>query len=258
VATLFLRAYGRLNDFLAPTRRQRTLVCTFDGRVSLKDLVEAAGVPHPEIDVVIADGEPVGFDHLVRDGERIAIYPAFSQLDLPDASRVGPLVQAEPRFVADAHLGRLAAYLRLLGFDTAYRNDYSDRELVEISSSEDRTLLTRDVGALKHRKVARGYYLRESQPARQLVEVLRRFDLALLASPFSRCLRCNTLLARVGKDRVEHLLPGRARERYDEFSRCPTCGRVYWKGSHYDRMQRLARAAIAAAAGGSGTASRVT
>lgn len=247
MAALFLRVYGRLNDFLPPGRRQRTLVCAFDGRQSLKDLVEAAGVPHPEIDVVLADGEPVGFDHFVRDGERIALYPAFAQLDLPQASRVGPPPQADPRFVADAHLGRLAAYLRLLGFDTAYRNDYSDHELVAISFREDRTLLTRDVGVLKHRSVVRGYYLRDAEPARQVVDVLRRFDLGLASSPFSRCLRCNTPLTRVGKDRVAHILPARARERYDEFSRCPTCGRVYWKGSHYDRMRRFADAAIAAA-----------
>jgi uncharacterized protein with PIN domain len=149
--------------------------------------------------------------------------------------------------VADVHLGRMAAYLRLAGFDTEYRNDFSDRELVDTSSSEDRTLLTRDVGVLKHAAVWRGYFVRETQPGRQLVEVLRRFDLPDHASPFTRCVRCNAVLERVAKQDVLAALPPRTREHYDEFSRCPRCERVYWAGSHYTRMRAFLEAAFAAA-----------
>jgi uncharacterized protein with PIN domain len=242
-----VRFYGSLNDFLPAARRQSPLLCAFDSMASVKDLVEALGVPHPEIDLLIVDGRAVDFSYRLRDGDRVAVYPLIRAFDLGDTARLRPPPQTEPRFVADVHLGRLTAYLRLAGFDTKYRNDYRDDEIVAISASEDRVLLTRDVGALKHAIVMRGYFLRETQPARQLVEVLRSFDLVTGAAPFSRCLRCNSRLHVVAKDRVEHLLPARTRERYREFSRCATCSRIYWQGSHYSRMKVFIDTAFAAA-----------
>jgi uncharacterized protein with PIN domain len=214
------------------------------GSGSVKDLVEALGVPHPEIDLIVVNDEPVPFTDGVRDGDRVAVFPRFHSIDLGDIPRLGPAVQATPRFVADVHLGRLAAYLRLAGFDTTYRNDFLDEEIVDISASDDRVLLTRDVGVLKHRIVKRGYFLRHTQPARQLVELLKHFDLVAAAAPFTRCLRCNSLLHVVTKDRVQHRLPARTREHYREFSRCPTCRRIYWRGSHYARMSLLIEAAL--------------
>jgi uncharacterized protein len=231
-----VRVYGSLNDFLPAARRQSALVCTFESSPSVKDLVEALGIPHPEIDLLIVDGGPVDFGYRLRDGDRVAVYPLIRAFDLGDIARLRPPPQTEPRFVADVHLGRLTAYLRLAGFDTTYRNDWSDDEIVAISASEDRVLLTRDVGVLKHRIVKRGYFLRETQPGRQLVEVLRAFELVTRATPFTRCLRCNSRLRVVPKDRVQDLLQPRTCEYYFEFSRCPTCARIYWQGSHYSRM----------------------
>jgi uncharacterized protein len=245
--SVLVRVYGELNDFLPVACRQATLVCAFKSNASLKDLVEALGVPHPEIDLIVVNGQPVNFAYGVRDGDRVAVFPPFRTLDLDDIPRLGPPPEAESRFVADVHLGRLTAYLRLAGFDTKYRNDYRDREIVAISAAEERTLLTRDVGVLKHCSVTRGYFLRQTQPARQLVEMLRYFDLASHAAPFTRCLRCNSPLSAVPKDRVEHLLPPRTREQYHEFARCPTCLRVYWRGSHYSRMSVFLEMAFAAA-----------
>jgi uncharacterized protein len=247
VRSVSVRFYGSLNDFLPPVHRQATLVCAFGSSPSVKDLVEALGVPHPEIDLLVVDGQPVDFSYRLRDGDRIAVYPLIRAFDLGEAGRLRPPPQTEPRFIADVHLGRLAAYLRLAGFDTKYRNDYPDDELVTISASEDRVLLTRDVGVLKHSIVTRGYFLRETQPARQLVEVLRDLDLVTAGAPFTRCLRCNSRLHVVAKDRVQHLLPARTRECYREFSRCPTCSRIYWQGSHYSRMRLFIDTAFAAA-----------
>ena len=247
-----VRFYGSLNDFLPPALRQATLVCGFDASPSVKDLVEGLGVPHPEIDLLIVGGRSVDFNHRVRDRERVAVYPPIRAFDLGDVAHLRPPPQIEPRFIADVHLGRLTAYLRLTGFDTQYRNDYSDDELVAISASEDRVLLTRDVGVLKHRAVVRGYFLRETQPARQLVEVLREFDLVAGAAPFTRCLRCNTVLHVVDKDCVQHLLPDRTCESYREFCRCPTCYRVYWQGTHYSDMRLFIETAFAAALRASG------
>jgi uncharacterized protein with PIN domain/sulfur carrier protein ThiS len=247
MASVSIRVYGALGDFLPRRRRQATIVCSFEGGRSVKDLIEQLGVPHPEIDLVVVNGEPVDFAYHLRDGDRVAVYPRFEALDIDQGARLAPSARAGERFVADVHLGRLAAYLRLVGFDTAYRTDCSDHEIAAISAGEDRTVLTRDAGLLKHRLIIRGCFVRSTQPARQLVEVLRRFDLARTAAPFTRCLRCNASLAAVPKELVEHLLPPRTREHYRDFARCPGCERVYWQGSHYTRMRRLVDAALAAA-----------
>jgi uncharacterized protein with PIN domain/sulfur carrier protein ThiS len=242
-----VRVYGELGDFLPRARRQATLLCSFEGGRSVKDLVEQLGVPHPEIDLLIVNGEPVGFAYPLRDRDRVAVYPRFEAIDVGPAPRLTPPAQAQPRFVADVHLGRLAAYLRLAGFDTTYRNDYSDHDIAAISADEDRTVLTRDVGLLKHRRIARGCFLRNTQPGRQLVEVVRRFDLVRSAAPFTRCLRCNASLMPVPKGLVHRELPPRVREHFREFARCPGCLRVYWSGSHYARMRPFIDAALDAA-----------
>jgi hypothetical protein len=238
------RFYADLNDFLPPPQRQATLVCELKARASVKDLIEAHGVPHPEVDLVVVNGRPVDLSYVVLPGDRVSVFPAFAALDLPADARLLPAAPREHRFVADAHLGRLAAYLRLLGFDTLYRNDYGAAELASVSANEDRTLLTRDLGLLKHALVQRGAFLRHTEPGRQLSEVVARFRLREHARPFTRCLRCNTPLRRVDKDRVSSMVPPRARERYEEYALCVTCGRVYWKGTHYERMRRLVDAVL--------------
>ncbi len=234
-----LRFYAELNDFLPAGRRYRSFRCQFLLSGSVKDLIEAAGVPHTEVDLILANGESVDFSYQVRDGDRISVYPVFESIDITPVLRVRPHPLRHTRFVLDAHLGRLAGYLRMLGFDTLYRSDYRDEELVRISSQQGRILLTRDRNLLKHGAIQHGYSVRETNPRGQAREVLERFDLARAATPFTRCLRCNELLAAVSKESVrERLLPA-TRERYEEFRRCPACDRVYWAGSHYQRMQRL-------------------
>jgi uncharacterized protein len=240
----FVRCYGPLNDFLPPAKRQTTRQWAFAEGASIKDLVESLGVPHTEIEYLLVDGRPVAFSYGVRAGDRVAVYPRFRTLDPGAAPGLGPPAQPEPRFVADVHLGRLAAYLRLAGFDVAYRNDYDDSELVAISVSQDRTILTRDVGVLKHGAVKRGSFVRETHPGRQLVEVLRRFDLVPLAAPFTRCIRCNGALVATATSDVAPVLPPRTRQYFDEFSRCAACGRVYWRGSHHERMRAFLQAAF--------------
>jgi uncharacterized protein with PIN domain len=243
-----VRFYGALNDFLPAHRRQQTLVCTLGGRVSIKDMIESLGVPHPEVDRLLVNGDFVDFRYVVRDGDRITAYPSFHALDLGTTGRLSPAVSADIRFVADVHLGRLAGYLRLAGFDTLYRNDWTDAELADLSAADGRILLTRDVALLKRSTVTRGCYVRNTQPARQLVEVLRRFDCAGSAQPFTRCARCNGVLQPADKAHVARLLPPRTRECQDTFVRCTGCGSVYWPGSHYERIRGFLTLALTAAA----------
>ena len=234
-----IRFYAQLNDFLPPGRRQVAHAYPLPGRTSIKDLIEAAGVPHTEVDLILVNGEPVDFAYLVQDGDHISVYPAFTAIDIAPLTPVRPQPLPEPRFVLDTHLGKLAVYLRMLGFDTLYRNDYDDETLANLAAGDRRILLTQDRGLLKRSVVTHGYYVRASDPRQQLVEVVRRFDLSGAIAPFRRCLRCNGLLAPVDKAAVAVRLPPRTREHYDEFHRCQGCGGIYWQGSHYARMQHF-------------------
>jgi len=241
------RFYAELNDFLPPERRFTEFAHPFLDAATVKDRIESFGVPHTEVDLILVNGESVGFAHRVKDGDRISVYPVFEAFDIAALTRLRPEPLREPRFVLDTHLGRLAAYLRLLGFDTRYRNQAADEELARVSRDERRILLTRDVGLLKRGSVAHGYFLRATQPRRQLLEIVGRFDLARLVKPFSRCLRCNQPLEEVATEQVSHLVPPRVRDLHQEFLRCRECGRVYWKGGHYRRMRELVEEATAEA-----------
>ena len=233
------RFYGSLNDFLPPERSQRSFPYTFNDHQSVKHLVESLGVPHTEVDLILANSEPVGFSYLVRDSDRISIYPRFEWLDIRGISQVRPAEAPPAAFVLDGHLGKLASYLRMLGFDTLYQNDYEDAALAEISAVQNRTLLTRDQGLLKRRAVIHGYWIRSKEPDEQLVEVLRRFDLQGEIQPLQRCMRCNGRLFPVEKSKILDKLEEKTRHYFHEFAQCEACQQVYWKGSHWERMQSL-------------------
>jgi len=234
---VFFRFYAELNDLLPAEKRQVTFSQPFKNRVTVKHLIESLGVPHAEVDLILVDGQPVDFGHIVSEDERISVYPVFETLDVGEVSRLRPQPLRETRFVLDTHLGQLASYLRLLGFDTLYRNDFDDPELASISQAEKRILLTKDRGLLKRKIVSHGYCVRETDPARQLVEVVDHFDLRGQFRPFARCLRCNGPIVVVDKAAVVEKLPANTRRYYDEFRQCTGCGQVYWKGSHYQRMR---------------------
>lgn len=234
-----VRFYAELNDFLLPPKRMQMMPYTFDVSGSVKDVIESFGVPHTEVDLILVNGEAVDFSYTVQDGDRISVYPAFRSIDISPVEHLRPQLPGELRFVADAHLGRLAAYLRMLGFDTLYRRDYEDEELAQISAREKRILLTRDRGLLMRTIVTWGYCLRNTDPSRQLAEVVRHFDLMPSISPFRRCMHCNSPLQKTDKEAISGRLLSQTREHYNEFFVCPQCHRIYWKGSHYRRMTLL-------------------
>lgn len=238
------RFYAELNDFLPPSKRLVSFAHIFEGRVSIKDMIEAQGVPHTEVDRILVNVCSVDFSYIVQDGDRINVYPVSEDPDITQLSLVRPKPLFVPRFVLDIHLGKLATSLRMLGFDTLYRNDYTDEELAHISSTEDRFLLTRDRGLLMRSMVTHGYYVRSTNPQQQVVEVLRRFDLFGSVAPFHRCLRCNGLLKPVSKETIIDQLPPQVQQVVNEFHRCSECCQIYWKGSHYERMQKFIEAVL--------------
>lgn len=241
-----LRFYAELNDHLAPERRQVAFEVAATGRGSVGEVIEALGVPRAEVDLVLVEGRSVDLSHPVGEGDRVSVFPVFESLDITPVLEVRERPLRRTRFVLDTHLGRLATYLRLLGFDALYRNDYDDPELVRVSVDERRILLTRDRALLERRELTHGYSVRETSPRRQLAEVVERFDLPGSAAPFTRCLVCNERLRPVPKEAVLERLPPRTRQEHDEFRICPGCDRVVWKGSHYRRMRQFVDAVLGA------------
>jgi len=233
------RFYEELNDFLPLERQKRTFSHEFAGTPSVKDTIEALGVPHTEVDLILVEGESVGFDALLCGGERVAVYPVFEALDISPLIHLRPHPLRRTRFVLDVHLGKLARYLRLLGFDSLYRNDYEDAEIVAISLKDRRIILTRDKGILKTGAVTHGYWLRAIRPKEQLREVVKALDLGRGIKPFSRCMVCNVELCQVEKTDIVDLLPEGVRENQDKFVRCSGCHRIFWAGSHYEHLREL-------------------
>jgi uncharacterized protein with PIN domain len=230
------RFYAELNHFLVPALRQRSFRRACSRDASVKHMIEAFGVPHTEVELILADGVPVHFSHRLRDGESVSVYPQMPALDVASPLPLRPPL-ADKRFVADAHLGQLAKNLRMLGFDVLYRNDYSDAEIARIAAGQDRIVLTRDRDLLIRKEVVYGCYLHAIGTEQQLLDVLRRFDLADSVRALSRCLSCNGLLQTVEKSAVEHRVPQHSRQVYEKFYECESCAQVYWEGSHVERMR---------------------
>ena len=240
-----LRFYAELNDFLPAHRRQREFPHTFSGTPSVKDTIEALGVPHTEVDVILVDGRSVSFDHRLEGGERVAVYPVFERYDVSPVTRLRPAPLRQTRFIADVHLGTLARQLRLLGFDTAWDRDRDDQEIIDVARRERRIILTRDKGILKNGGVTHGYWLRATDPDAQLDEVIRALDLARNIKPYERCMECNGELEAMPRSDAARSVPLQVFLVYREFRRCTGCGRVYWRGSHLRRLDRIVERARA-------------
>ncbi|MDD5366885.1 MAG: Mut7-C RNAse domain-containing protein [Gallionellaceae bacterium] len=233
------RFYEELNDFLAPERRYRTFASTCAEAASAKHMIEALGVPHTEVELILVNGESVGFDHRLQEGDRVAVYPKFEALDVTPLLRLRARPLRDTRFVADAHLGGLARLLRMAGFDTLYDNHFQDAEIVGIANREGRIVLSRDRELLKRREVSHGCYVHAIETKVQLREIVERLDLSRSARPFRLCLECNAPLHPVAKAAVLDRLPERVRAEQTRFSACDLCGRVYWEGSHWRAMRQV-------------------
>lgn len=236
-ASAVFRFYEELNDFLPGERRKRDFEVPIDRARSVKDAIEAVGVPHTEVDLVIVDGRSVDFGHVLRGGERVAVYPVFESLDIEPIVRLRHRALRDPRFLADAHLGKLARHLRMAGFDTLWAADWGDDEIVHVAAQQKRTILTRDKAMLRRRAVERAYFVRAVTSEEQLGEVICRLQLEHALRPFTRCRECNVALQDVPREAVEGRLPEKVRGLYERFKRCPGCDRVYWEGSHFARMK---------------------
>jgi uncharacterized protein with PIN domain len=236
----WFRFYEELNDFLPASRKKKLFMHEFRDNPAVKDIIESFGVPHAEIDLILVNEISVNFSYRIKDGDHISVYPVFESLDISGLQHLRGKPLRETKFILDVHLGRLSKYLRMLGFNTVYDRVYDDNTIIERSVAEKRIILTRDKMLLRNRKVTHGYWIRSTDPILQIKEVVDRFSLRNSFNLFSRCLECNQILNDVLKESVSEKLLPKTRKYYDVFRKCPGCGRIYWEGSHFERMKRFA------------------
>lgn len=239
MAQIGIRFYQSLNDFLAPELGDAEIIHNFERKASVKDMIESFNVPHPEVERIAVNGIAVDFNYTVRNGDHIEVFPPGESCNGIAALQLRAELSQPPLFVVDSNLGRLARYLRLLGFDCLYRNDYDDGAVAKIASEQQRVVLTRDRSLLKRRIITHGYFVRADRPKMQTREVLQRFALYSLIRPLTRCTQCNGILTETGKKSIEHRLEPLTRRYYDKFLICPECNRIYWQGSHSMRIKQL-------------------
>jgi len=239
MAVANFRFYEELSDFLPRRRRKCAFACVWASGATVKHAIEALGVPHTEVELILANSESVDFSYVVQEGDRISVYPVFESLDVTRVLKVRADPLRRTRFIADAQLGGLAKYLRMLGFDTLYENGYTDAQVARISADERRIVLTRDRALLMHKLISHGCYVRGTRPRQQLEEIVSRLDLHRAIKPFSRCLRCNRELESVAKETIRDRLPPGSAPFYCHFWICDQCDRIYWEGSHWRRMEQV-------------------
>ena len=231
-----LRFHGDLNVFLGSKTGNAVIERQLAEKTSIKDIIESCGVPHPEVDLILVDEEPVGLDRTLASDAKVDVFTVENRGTGYTEERLQTI--GITRFVADGHLGGLTRNLRLLGFDVAYRQNAEDWQLLEVMAGENRALLTRDRRLLMHAIVQHGYWPRSQNADEQTIEVVRRFDLSELIAPFTRCLRCNALLEEATKEEIIDKLEPLTKIYYHQFRRCPDCKQIYWSGSHFPKLQK--------------------
>jgi len=225
------RFYEELNDFLPIDKKKSLFTYNFEGNPSVKDVIESIGVPHTEIDLILVNSQSVTFSYHLQDGDVISVYPVFESMNISNVTHLREKALREPKYILDVHLGKLAKYLRMIGLDTLYDNNYNDSEIVKIAEAEKRTVLTRDARILKIKAVTRGYWIRSQCPVEQVNEVILRFNLFSHIKPFHRCIECNGITRKTTKESIINKLQSRTKLYYDDFYQCTSCEKVYWKGS---------------------------
>jgi len=236
--TIHLRFYEELNEFLPTEKRKVTFTHSIPVQTSAKDLIESFNIPHTQVQMILVNGEQKDFSYIVHDYDRISVYPFFHNFDIRSVSKIHHILPESIRFLVDQHLGTLARYLRMFGIDTAYNENLLDHDLAEKANREDRILITRDHSILKRNELKFGYYVYADNLDSQLEELTLQFNLTEYISLFSRCLECNSVLHRVEKAKIEHRLQNKVWEGHDTFTICENYDKIYWKGTHYQRMKQ--------------------
>ena len=232
-----VRLYEELNEYIPKNLHKREIEFVFNKKCSVKEICMGWNIPVTSVDLVLKNGRSVNLDATIRDGDRISIYPVFETFDISQTTKIRNSGLRNSRFIADAHLGKLAKYLRILGFDTVYHSDLDDNEIINLSLEEHRIILSKDKELLQNKKVTHALRIHSESPIDQLLEVIFRLDVKEYIKPFRLCTICNNKLEFINKEDILPRLLPKTRENYNEFYICQNCNKIYWKGSHYDRLK---------------------
>ena len=241
MAKATFRFYEELNDFLPTHKRKTDFESPFKGKRSIKDMIEALGIPHTEIDLILVNGKSVNFHYTVQDGDRVSIYPVFESLNITDVTRLRKIPLRRNKFIADINLGHIVKYMRVLGFDLYYDPVRSPVEIIEISKRENRIILTQSRKLLKFKEVTHGIFIRPGTPTEQIKQIIDHLDIKDNITLFSRCLRCNTPLKGVPKEKIFDRIPPKTKKTCNEYVECQFCDKIYWKGTHVIHMKKIVR-----------------
>ena len=246
VKKIKFRFYSYLNDFIKVDKtnnlevgRGSYYIHDYQGRQTIKDRIESLGVPHPEVALILKNGEAVDFSYLVQPEDFFSVYPHLYSFQLSEEKLLQPEFPGKPQFILDVHLGRLARYLRRFGFDTAYRNDYLDQEIADIAEKEERIILSRDLGLLMRKKVKWAHFIWNDDPKEQLKDVFKRYSLNQYYQGESRCVNCNSQLEKIDKAEIIERLEPKTKKYFDDFRYCRSCDKIYWRGSHFEETEKL-------------------
>jgi len=231
-----VRIYEELNSFLPESRQKRDFSFELEEGATIQQLLSNLELPLSQVDLILVNGESVGVSFPLKAGDRISIYPVFERLNIAPVLKIRPAPLRKPRFICDVHLGKLATYMRMAGLDADYRNNFSGRQLIQLSVELGKIILTKNRGLLKNKRITHGYLVIQNLPKLQLAEIISCFDLKQWCSPLSRCLRCNLPVHSISKDDAVGKVAPRVLEMHDQFMKCDGCSRVYWKGTHYESM----------------------
>ncbi len=236
----FFRFHGEIIDLVTAEDKKsgKAIEYFFTGTPSVKVAIEALGPPHTEVSAILTNSIVIDFDYLLNNDDNVDVYSSDKNPLSSEQQLLPHRPKGEPKFILDVHLGSLAHYLRFTGFDTKYENsDPGDEVIASTAKQEGRVVLTRDIGLLKRSILKYGYWLRDTHPSKQFIEVARRYRLNSYLKPFTRCTLCNGVLHKVEKAAIENGLPPVVRSYFDEFWQCQQCHQIYWKGSHYQSIK---------------------
>jgi uncharacterized protein with PIN domain len=239
IGSAWLRFYEELNDYLTEKKQKTWFEYRFSGSPTIGEVLHDSGVPASDVDLVLVNGRSMGFSDVIRDGDHISFYPVFEILNITGTTRLRDKPLRDPRFICDAHLGRLARYLRMLGFDTAYSNRISPEEIIEVSKREGRIILSKNIRLTRGEMISRAFWVRSDDPLEQLRELVNKLDLSSLFDTLTRCLECNHKISPIEKSNIIDRLQPNTAKYYEEFYLCPSCNKIYWKGSHYEHMMEF-------------------
>ncbi len=234
-----LRFYSELNDLLPDHRKNTDFEAEFKDKRSVKDIIEAFGVPHTEVDIIIANGESIDFKYILQGGDQISVYPAFEKPNIQNILHLCPAPPFKTRFIVDINLGDIVKLMRVLGFDVYYDQDLSNQNIIELSKKDDRIIITKSRKLLKFKDVAYGLLLHSGTTEAQIKDIIYRLEIKDKVRPFSRCLRCNGILSSVPKEEIEDRIPPKTRSFCDQYSHCESCNKIYWEGTHVFEMRKV-------------------